>query len=110
MIESRKGFYKFLSLFGAACIAYMAIAHKVIEKIIRRRAAIVVIMCITLLTGCASLTYRSPDGTKVTYTRVLTGSDTIKGKLPGASIESQGQKAIDPATLEAIINVLGAVK
>jgi hypothetical protein len=108
MIESRRGFYKFLSLFSAACIAYMAIAHKVIEKIIRRRV-IVVIMCL-LLSGCASLTYQAPDGTKVIYMRVMTGSDTIKGTIKDASIESQGQKAIDPATLEAIINILGAVK
>lgn len=108
MIESRRGFYKFLSLFAAACIAYMAVAHKVIEKIIRRRV-IVVIMCL-LLSGCASLTYQSPDGTTVTYTRFMTGSDTIKGTIKDASIESQGQKAIDPATLQAIINILGAVK
>jgi uncharacterized protein YceK len=86
----------------------MAVAHKVIEKIIRRRV-IVVIMCL-LLSGCASLTYQAPDGTKVTYTRVMTGSDTIKGTIKDASIESQGQKAIDPATLQAIINILGAVK
>jgi uncharacterized protein YceK len=71
---------------------------------------IILIALSLLLSGCASLTYQAPDGTKVTYTRVMTGSDTIKGTIKGASIESQGQKAIDPATLEAIINVLGAVK
>jgi hypothetical protein len=38
----------------------------------------------------------------------MTGSDSIKGKLPGASIESKGQKAIDPETLQAILQVLGA--
>lgn len=58
------------------------------------------------MAGCASLTYESPDGTKVTYTRFMTGSDTIKGSVPGASIESQGQKAIDPETLQNILQLL----
>ncbi len=61
------------------------------------------------LSGCASLTYQSPDGTKVTYTRLFTASDTIKGTLGTATIESQGQK-IDATTLNAILNILGAVK
>ena len=71
---------------------------------------IILIALSLLLSGCASLTYQAPDGTKVTYTRVMTGSDTIKGTIKDAKIESQGQKAIDPATLQAIINILGAVK
>jgi len=108
MIESRRGFYKFLSLFAAACIAYMAVAYRVIEKIVRRRTYLL-ILCL-VLSGCASLTYTAPDGTTVTYTRFMTGSDTIKGKAGNATIESKGQKAIDPATLEAILNVLGAAK
>ena len=65
-------------------------------------------LALVMLAGCASLTYEAADGSRVTYTRFMTGSDSIKGKLPGASIESQGQKAIDPETLQAILQVLGA--
>lgn len=67
------------------------------------------IMMMILLSGCASLTYEDKTA-KVTYMRFLTGSDTIKGTLPGASIESQGQKAIDPAILEAILGLLSVAR
>ena len=67
-------------------------------------------LALVMLTGCASLTYEAADGSKVTYTRFMTGSDSIKGKLPGASIESKGQKAIDPETLQSVLQVLGAAK
>ncbi len=60
--------------------------------------------------GCASLTYESADGSRVTYTRILTGSDSIKGALPGASIESTGQQAIDPAVMAALVQILSAAK
>lgn len=108
MIESRKDFYKFLALFSAACIAYLVAAWKVICKIVPRKT--IVIIAALLLTGCASMTYTSPDGTTVTYTRFMTGSDTIKGKLPGASIESHGQKSIDPTILELLLKALETAK
>jgi hypothetical protein len=74
-----------------------------------------IIMAATLtalafLAGCASLTYEAADGSKVTYSRFLTGSDSIKGNLPGASIESTGQQAIDPAVLEAVIKIMSTAK
>jgi hypothetical protein len=56
--------------------------------------------------GCASLSYEAADGSKVTYMRFMTGSDKIKGSLPGAYIESQGQKAIDPETLNNVLQLL----
>ena len=71
-----------------------------------RWTVLCLIMIALALAGCASLTYESADGSRVTYTRVLTGSDAIKGTLPGASIESAGQKAIDPAALEALVRIL----
>jgi len=74
---------------------------------------ILLAVCIFMLYGCASMTYvQKPDGTtEVTYYRLFTGSDNIKGKLNnGASIEAQGQKTIDPATLQAIFDILGRVK
>lgn len=108
MIESRKGFYKFITLFSVACIAYMVTAWKVIGKIVPRKT-IAILACLSL-TGCASLTYQAPDGTKVTYTRLLTGSDTIKGQAGSAKIEAQGQKAVDPEVLQAVIKIMGAVK
>lgn len=68
-------------------------------------ALIVIALCVS---GCASLTYESADGARVTYHRFLTGSDAVKGKLPGATIESTGQWAIDPAALEALVKILSA--
>lgn len=59
------------------------------------------------LVGCAHLTYQSPDGVRITYSRLFTSSDIIKGKVGDASIEAKGQHVIDPAALQAILNILG---
>lgn len=62
-----------------------------------------------VISGCASLTYQSKDGIQITYTRIFTASDSIEGKLGDAYISAKGQK-IDAATLQAILNILGAAK
>ncbi|MFA7175915.1 MAG: hypothetical protein WC114_01595 [Smithellaceae bacterium] len=72
----------------------------------RWTTAICLIAIALCVSGCASLVYESPDGTRVTYNRFMTGADAIKGQVPGATIESTGQKAIDPAALEALVRIL----
>lgn len=62
-----------------------------------------------LVIGCASLTYESPEGTKVTYKRFMTGADVIKGQTGEAKIETHGQKSIDPALMEIIVKSLGGL-
>jgi len=75
-----------------------------------RKVIIALAICM-VLAGCASMTYIAPDGTQVRYQRFCTGSDSIKAALPsGAGIETQGQKSFDPATLQAIFDILGKVK
>lgn len=71
-----------------------------------------IIILSLILSGCASLSYQAaPDGTTtVTYARFMTGADVIKGKAGNATIEAQGQKTIDPAALQALINILGTAK
>lgn len=69
-----------------------------------------IIISALMLSGCACLTYQAPDGTKVTYTRFMTGADTIKGQTGAAKIEAQGQKSIDPALLEILVKALGVAK
>jgi len=64
---------------------------------------LVIMFCIFLLYGCAHVTYVSPDGTRVTYTRVLTSSDEIKGSVPGAAVSVTGQKGVDAELLKAIV-------
>ena len=71
---------------------------------------LLIVIALFLVCGCARLTYQAPDGTKVTYSRFLTGSDVIKGKVGNASIEAQGQQTIDAESLKTIINILGMVK
>jgi hypothetical protein len=71
---------------------------------------LLIILPIMMLCGCASLNYQAPDGTKVTYSRLFTQSDTIIGKIGEASIESKGQQVIDPASLKAILSVLGTLR
>lgn len=74
-----------------------------------RKLAIALTICMVLM-GCATLTYESPDGTKVTYTRFCTGSDSIKGQAGTATIEAQGQKQLDPAVIELLLKAATMVK
>lgn len=74
-----------------------------------KKSAVAVILAFSLF-GCACLTYETPDGTRVTYKRFMTGADTIKGQVGSAKIETQGQKTLDPALLEILVKALGAAK
>ena len=55
------------------------------------------------LSGCAAVTYTSPDGTKVEYVRFLTGSDKIVGSIGEAAISVSGQE-INVELLKALIS------
>lgn len=111
MIESAKDFWKFIAAFMTAGIAWLVLSYRAICRIVGYRSRILgVLVALCMLSGCASLTYESPDGTKVTYTRVLTGCDTIKGQAGSARIEAQGQQTIDPEVLQAVIKIMGVVK
>ena len=39
-------------------------------------------LSLVMLTGCAQLTYEAADGSRVTYTRFLTGSDSMGMAFP----------------------------
>ncbi len=67
---------------------------------------LILFILVIILSGCATLTYRSPDGTEVTYSRLFTTSDVIKGKVGDASIQAQGQQVIDPAALQTILGII----
>ena len=41
--------------------------------------------------GCAGMVYRDKDGNRVMYGRFLATTDSIKGTVPGASVEVTGQ-------------------
>lgn len=68
--------------------------------------SIIVGVMLSAVTACSSLRYETADGTKVTYTRVLTTADHIKGQVGQAKIEANGQK-IDNETLNTILRLLG---
>ena len=65
------------------------------------------------IVNCSSLNCEITDGTqttKVSYLRLFTTSDDIKGELPGGyKLESVNQK-IDTKTIEAIIRLAGIVQ
>lgn len=74
-----------------------------------RKLAIVLTICMAL-SGCACLNYQSPDGTQVSYCRFCTGSDAIKGETGTAKIEAAGQKQLDPAVIQLLLEAAKAVK
>lgn len=67
---------------------------------------LIVLISLLCLAGCASVTYETADGTKVSYSRFLTSADSIKANVGAASVEANGQK-IDAATLEALLTLMG---
>ena len=70
---------------------------------------LLVIVCVAMLAGCASLSYETKDGTKVTYTRFWTTADSIEGNVGEAKIKVNNTK-IDPVTLQSLLNLMGAVR
>ena len=68
-----------------------------------------IILVALFLSGCASLTFESKDGTKVTYHRFLTTATKIEAQVGDAELRMNNQK-IDTATLQALLNLLGTVK
>jgi len=64
---------------------------------------LILIVCAFILSGCAAVTYNSPDGTKVEYVRFLTGSDKIVGSIGEAAISVSGQE-INVELLKALIS------
>jgi uncharacterized protein YceK len=71
--------------------------------------AFLLLAIIFILSGCASLTFESKDGTKVTYTRFLTTATKIEAKVADAELNMNNQK-IDTATLQALLSLLGGLK
>jgi hypothetical protein len=110
-IDSAKDFWKFIAAFMAAGVAWLVLSYRAIRRIVGYRSRMLgVLVALCMITGCASLTYQAPDGTIITYTRFMTGADTIKGQAGAARIEAQGQNAVDPEVLQAVIKIMGAVK
>jgi uncharacterized protein YcfL len=72
-----------------------------------KKILLVVLLTFTLV-GCASLTYQTPEGTKVTYRRLLTGADMIKGQVGNATVEAKGQQqTLDADKINTLIKILG---
>jgi hypothetical protein len=65
---------------------------------------LIVVLCLVILSGCASVSYESPDGTKVNYTRFLTSADNIKAKVGDSSVEANGVK-LDWATIQYLMGL-----
>jgi len=70
---------------------------------------VLIVALALLLSGCASLTFESKDGTKVRYTRFLTTATKIEASVGEAELKMGAQK-IDTTTLNALLNLLGGMK
>lgn len=65
---------------------------------------LIVFLGLMLLAGCASVSYQTADGTKVSYTRFLTSMDSIEATAnkDGASVKANNVRA----GLETLPNAL----
>jgi hypothetical protein len=71
---------------------------------------IVAMFAILFLTSCVSLKYTTSNGTIVEYSRpIFATNDSIEAQVGDAKVKINGQK-IDLSTLQAIVNMAGAVK
>ena len=55
---------------------------------------IVIILAMLVLTGCATMQYKSPDGTEINYTRIATTSDSIKAEVGDARLNQTAKRLI----------------
>lgn len=72
------------------------------------RTATILLACIlgiALLAGCAAVTYKTADGTEVTYRRFLISQDSIEATVGGATVKANGQR-VDNAALIALISAM----
>lgn len=81
---------------------------KEMDKRLMDNGITIIFLCL-LLTGCATMQYKAPDGTEINYTRLATTSDSIRAEVGNATVESNGQK-IDAKILQAITEFLKAVQ
>lgn len=70
---------------------------------------LIIIVCIVMMYGCASLNYETKDGTKVSYFRLFTTADKIEGTVGEANIKVNNQK-IDLDALQSVLSLMGVVK
>ena len=75
-----------------------------------RKLTLIILLAVFIIQGCACLNYTAPDGTNVNYCRFCTGSDSIKGQAGTATIEATGQKQLDPAVIQLLLEAAKAVK
>lgn len=57
------------------------------------------------MVGCASVTYKTSDGTEVSYTRFLSSADSIEAKL-GTTYVKANKVGIDAETLQYVLGIL----
>jgi PBP1b-binding outer membrane lipoprotein LpoB len=69
------------------------------------KIAIIFLMALVIV-GCTSVSYQTPDGTKIVYSRFLTNVETINAQVGSSKVEVNGTK-IDPATVQWMLNLLG---
>jgi hypothetical protein len=69
------------------------------------KTLIIILLALTICSGCATLKYESADGTKITYTRFFTTSEKVDAKIKDGSLK-MGNQTIDTATLQSLIKLL----
>jgi len=74
---------------------------------VRMKTIMALLFVAVLLAGCAHMTYETPDGTKVGYTRIWTSADSIEGNVGTAKVKVGGQKN-NTEFLNAITALVGA--
>lgn len=70
---------------------------------------LLILLSVMFLASCSTLKYEASDGTKVSYNRFLTSTDSIKGEVKGASVEV-GKTSPEMSLIEALITVLNNKK
>jgi len=65
----------------------------------------IVILCLFMLTGCASLKFKSKDA-EVSYFRLFTSASKVEAQVGDAELKMNGQK-IDTKALQGILTILG---
>ena len=67
---------------------------------------IIILLGLTIGTiGCASVSYKTADGTEVSYSRFLTSADSIEAKVGTAYVKAN-KVGIDAETLQYLLRLI----
>ena len=66
-------------------------------------------LAMVVLVGCTSVSYKTPDGTEISYTRLFTNVGSIEAKTGNTQVKVS-DTTVDPAVAKFVADFMAALK